>query len=142
VIDGGNEFDAFSLARSIRRQTPELEGAMDRAQTTRAFTCYQLLAILHQTPEDRRPKIILNLLATFQDESVELADRDFLLRGSLDQLRRLSRSAPVIASACPPSLHQADLARLFEQVQEAARNVLFLSEPVKAQPSIPQLTFF
>ena len=47
------------------------------------------------------PTLVLDLLATFGDESVSERQRRRLLDQALGQLQRLSRPAPVIVSAPP-----------------------------------------
>ncbi|HUF37628.1 MAG TPA: hypothetical protein VMN57_03825, partial [Anaerolineales bacterium] len=49
VLDGGNSFDAFAVARHLRGHTPRVEPALDRIRVQRAFTCYQLLTLLNET---------------------------------------------------------------------------------------------
>jgi hypothetical protein len=39
---------------------------------SRAFTCYQMLALLAETPAGGPPTLVLDLLDTFYDESVPL----------------------------------------------------------------------
>lgn len=105
VLDGGNGFDAYRLARELRRQTLQWRAALERLTIARAFTCYQVVALLAGTADASHPALALDLLATFYDESVPLDERRRLLGESLTHLRRLSRQAPVIASAeLPPCL--------------------------------------
>ncbi len=42
VLDGGNQFNAYNVARSIRRYTADLEPTLARIHLARAFTCYQV----------------------------------------------------------------------------------------------------
>ena len=50
VLDGGNRFQAYPVAHLIRRQTPDVRAAAERLFIRRAFTCYQMLALLENTP--------------------------------------------------------------------------------------------
>ncbi len=38
VLDGGNVFQAFPIARLVRSRTADLDAALDRIQVARAFT--------------------------------------------------------------------------------------------------------
>lgn len=102
VLDGGNQFNPLPVARTIRSLTLELEPALAGIRISRAFTCYQMLALLEQEPAQNRPVLVLDLLATFYDESVPLSEAGRLLRACLVHLRRLSAGAPVVVSARPP----------------------------------------
>jgi hypothetical protein len=101
VLDGGNSFDGLKLARELRRQTRAYHPALERVQVRRAFTCYQMGALLGDTRPDQVPTLVLDLLATFYDENVALSDRRRLLESVLDRLAGLSRAAPVFVSAEP-----------------------------------------
>ena len=95
VLDAGNCFPAYPVAREIRRITPDLEATLQRIQVARAFTCYQVLALLEDTPADSAPLLILELLSTFTDESVRLAERVRLLVRFTQEIQRIRRQAPV-----------------------------------------------
>lgn len=117
VLDAGNRFNVYPVARAIRRHTAELTAALARIRLARAFTCYQAAAMLTDMPAEPRPLLVIDLLATFYDESVNLAESRRLLAGCVEQLRRLSQCAPVVVSARPPA--RADRAALLEALQLA-----------------------
>lgn len=98
VLDGGNSFNVHRLTRPLRRQTPHLEAALQRITIARAFTCYQMAALLSQAQALPVPTLVLSLLATFLDENVELEERLRLLQACLADLHRLRRSSPVIVT--------------------------------------------
>jgi hypothetical protein len=98
VLDGGNSFNILRLTRPLRHQTPDLEAALERITVARAFTCYQMAALLSQAQTLPVLTLVLNLLATFLDENVELGERLRLLQACLADLHRLRRSAPVIVT--------------------------------------------
>jgi hypothetical protein len=80
-----------------------LKEALARITLARAFTCYQMLTLLSETPAiPHQPTLALDLLATFYDESVPAAEALRLLERCLVDLRRLSAQAPVVVSARPP----------------------------------------
>lgn len=95
VLDAGNCFAAYPIARHLRRATADLSAALQRIQVARAFTCHQVLALLEDSPADTLPVLVLDLLSTFLDENVRLAERRRLLLRCTQELERISRHAPV-----------------------------------------------
>jgi hypothetical protein len=137
VLDGGNRFDAYPLARLIRRHTSELEETLQRIQVARAFTCYQMLALLAQTAEAPVPTLVLDLLATFLDENVALLERRYLLRQVVDHLVRLRGQAPIAISVSPLSPEQPR--DLLEMLVEISDRILRYEKPL---PPAEQLRLF
>lgn len=101
VLDTGNRFDAYGIARLVRRQTVEVDRVLGRIQVARAFTCYQVVTLFEQLPDAAAPYIVFDLLATFYDESVSLSESYRLLNIVLSRLKRLRRTAPVVVSLYP-----------------------------------------
>ena len=99
VLDGGNSFAAHQIARHVRRSTVHLHETLRRIQLARAFTCYQVLALLESAAPAPIPTLMLDLLSTFYDENVQLQERRSLLQTSLQYLRRLSQQTTVLVSA-------------------------------------------
>lgn len=95
VIDGGNCFDGYALARALRQHTHQVQAALKQIWLSRAFTCYQMVAMLAELPLDSTPVIVLDMLATFLDENVNFTKRQRLLDNSLTLLRGISEHAPV-----------------------------------------------
>ena len=137
VLDAGNRFNIYPVARAIRRYTAELSAALARIQLARAFTCFQAAAMLADMPGDARPLLVMDLLATFYDESVNLGESCRLLQGCVTHLQRLSRSAPVVVSAKPPAAVRAGRAVLIETLQSAAGGAWQLEPlPVPRAPTL------
>jgi len=130
VLDGGNQFDAYRIARMLRRENTDIDSILKRILLSRVFTCYQMLALLQGTVADRQPKVIMDLLASFQDDSVDPVEKDFLLHESVNILSRLSRSAPVIVSICPPTSPESDFNKMFEQVRDVASEFILLENVI------------
>jgi hypothetical protein len=126
VLDGGNCFDAYRVARLIRRQTPRLTETLHNVQIARAFTCYQVLTLFRQTPSGPAPQLVFNLLATFCDESVTVEESRRLLSNVLEHLFRLRQRAPVAVSISRPP--QPERAGLVDMLMEAADQVLVRHE--------------
>ncbi len=86
----------------------QVEAILQRIIVARAFTCYQMEALLAAAAEaacipgvPAAPVLAPRLLATFADENVRPGERLRLLQRCLQDLKRLARSAPVLVSATP-----------------------------------------
>jgi hypothetical protein len=152
VVDGGNRFQAHLLARTLGRRAgaspPDLLRDLGRVQLARAFTCYQVVALLRDLAQPGRadghlpggdppsevepplgvPTVVLDLLATFYDESVPLAESQRLLTRVLGDLERLNRAAPLAVSARPPR-GAPQRAGLLARLESAAGQVWRLQPP-------------
>jgi hypothetical protein len=130
VMDCGNRFNAYILARKLRRlQRGDLKQVLARIYVSRAFTCYQVTALLEQTPARTDPTLLIDLLDTFYDQSVPLGERRRLLEISLEHLQRLSQQAAVVASLRPPRPPQTDPSGLLDAVRAAADLVWYPEMP-------------
>ena len=119
ILDGGNRCNAYTLARAAGGR-PEVLG---RIFLSRAFTCYQMAALLEDTPAGTAPVLLLDFLSTFYDEAVSAFERRRLLEGCLVQLRRLSRAAGVAVSICPPKIASPENGALLATLRAAADGV-------------------
>ena len=138
VLDGGNSYNALYVARYIRRHTVQLNETLNRITVARAFTCYQMVTLLQETAVTAAPTLVLDLLTTFGDESIDLGESVRLLRLAIVQLQRLCRLAPVVVSIQPFPSHQSDRAILTELVMNAATHH-FIREPMSTAVSQPTL---
>lgn len=102
VLDGGNRFQPYHVAQLLRQKTVRVDSAAKNIFIRRAFTCYQVLALLEGTPALRQPCLVLDLLATFYDEHVSEREARRLLAGCLRELERLCQGAPVVVTLSPP----------------------------------------
>jgi hypothetical protein len=132
LVDAGNCFDGYGLARQLRQQTSSWQQALERVSVARAFTCYQVETLLSESVADVSPVLVLNLLDTFYDENVKLPERMRLLEVSLAELRRLCRMASVAVSASLPSRDQPS--ELLEKLEKSAGQVWSFEEPQPAEP--------
>src|SRR4030042_1021906 len=132
LVDAGNCFDGYGLARQLRQQTSYWQKALERVSVARAFTCYQVETLLTESVSDFSPVLVLNLLDTFYDENVKLSERMRLLEVSLAELRRLCRAASVAVSASLPARGQPG--ELLEILAGAAGQVWTFEEPHPAEP--------
>lgn len=106
VLDTGNRYDAYGVARLVRRHTVELEQTLNRIHIARAFTCYQVVALFERLPAAAVPHVIFDLTSTFEDESVRHVESYRLLGLVLDRLQGLRRAAPVVVSLRRPRQRQ------------------------------------
>lgn len=138
VLDGGNSYNALFVARYIRRQTVQLDAALNRIHVARAFTCYQVITLLEETAVSPHPTLILDLLSTFYDESVSVPEAYRLLKLVVGHLQRLRRLAPVVVSLRPSPVHQLDRAGFIRPLEAVADLLLFRppEETAVFQPSL------
>jgi len=132
VLDGGNRFNVYPVARAVRRRTADMKQALQRVCLARAFTCYQMLALLRETPQDGMPVLVIDILATFYDDNVDLLESQRLLAACIPHLRRLSQRAPVVVSLKLPTRLSAPkivLVRMLEAVAGAAWQLEALPAP-------------
>lgn len=127
VLDGGNRFDAHRIARSIRRQSAQLETILGRIAIARAFTCFQMATLLSEQQVCQTPLLALNLLTTFHDENVPKSDRTRLLHQCLVDLKRLAVQSPVLVSGTPAST--PDGAKFLECLSATAERMWWLETP-------------
>lgn len=123
VLDGGNCINVYPLARALRRRTAALSTALGNVRLSRAFTCYQMLALLTETPADGLPTLVLDLLGTFYDESVPLYETQRLLRQAILELLRLRAGGRLTVSARPPGQLAANRQPLYETLLSVAEEL-------------------
>jgi hypothetical protein len=134
VLDGGNRFQPYFVAKLLRQHTVQVDSAVKRLFIRRAFTCYQMLALLEDTPALRQPYLILDLLATFYDDHINEREARRLLDACLLQVERLRQLAPVVITLAPPPI--AERAFLVEQVCAQAERVLMQDVPIPVETQL------
>jgi hypothetical protein len=134
LLDGGNRFDVYkcnlAVGQALGGRTGELPAVLERIRLSRAFTCYQLVALLSSTPDETVPTLVLDLLSTFYDENVSTEESLRLLKECIAHLQRLNRLAPVAVSIRPGPPESRP--ELLETMLEAASQVWTL------EPHIPE----
>ncbi|HNX45248.1 MAG TPA: hypothetical protein PKK90_00895 [Anaerolineaceae bacterium] len=130
VLDCGNRSNMYAVAKLIRPFTDDPVNVMNHIRLSRAFTCYQVLAMLEAVAANPpgEPLVILDLLATFLDEDVKLKDSQHLLQRSIACLRRLSQAAPVVISIRPTPAITQERAILLEDLRANAS--VYWEEPL------------
>jgi hypothetical protein len=106
---------------------------LERIQLARAFTCYQMVALLKQTTARPVPTLVLDLLSTFYDESVPAVESRRLLQACILQLQRLNNRAPVAISVRPGL--PGNRPELLDALQSAASQVWALEPYVPDPPA-------
>ena len=139
LFDGGNRFDGYFVARLARRLTPQPRAVLGRMHLSRAFTCFQLAELIENTPTDRSPLFVLDLLNTFYDESVPPRDVERLLGRVIAQLKRLAAAGPVIVGAGEPQSLVKERWGLLDQLQAAADLTWMLRPPQEETLAQPRL---
>ena len=129
VLDGGNRFNAYLVARGARGQAELLE----RITVSRAFTCYQMLSLLESTPSLPKPILALDLLNTFYDESVRVHERHRLLTSCIAHLDRLSQPAGGAVTVHPPAVPSPEAIEFVRMLETHATD-MFLPEQHLALP--------
>jgi hypothetical protein len=106
ILDCGNRANPLPIVRELRRLTDDPIAALGNIRTARAFTCYQVVALLEQleqrTTPIETPVILFDLLTSFYDESIDYGEGLRLLSYSLDCLAHVRSTAPLLISARPP----------------------------------------
>jgi len=116
VLDCGNQFNAYYVARQVRGHFDVLQ----RISVSRAFTCYQVVATLEKATCGQAPFIMLDLLSTFYDENVNFAERRRLLERCISQITRLSTQSGGAISIHPPAIVSLEAEQLFAILSDAA----------------------
>lgn len=98
IIDAGNSFRPYTVAREIRRQSDEIYSKLENIKLSRVFTCYQVLTRLETLETLHMPLLVLDLLDMFYDEHTGSKERERLLFKSMDCLKYASLKTPVAVS--------------------------------------------
>jgi len=112
---------------------------LDRMHLSRAFTCFQLAELIETAPAGPEPLFVLDLLATFYDESVPLRDSERLLATTLTHLRRLAAVGPVVVGGREPQTLVKERWLLLDQLQAAADAAWMLRAPAPEGVLQPRL---
>ncbi|MDR3572994.1 MAG: hypothetical protein P4L50_03990 [Anaerolineaceae bacterium] len=142
ILDCGNRANPQPLVRELRRLTRDPVQALGNIRMARAFTCYQVTALLEEQANQpiQQPVLIFDLLATFYDESVPYREGRRLLELSLGCMTHIRQFAPLLASSRPPPAEYPERISFLEMV--CSRSDVTRMEEVLALPQPQQLSFF
>ena len=139
LIDGGNLFDGYRLARMIRKQTPYVHQVLDNISLSRSFTCHQLPTLSSELPANGTPLVVFGLFSTFLDESVPFSQRRRPLNKSLSELQRINVKSPVALWVRLRHIPSGEDEQLLPLVQKIAQDIWQLENP---RPLSPQFSLF
>jgi len=122
-------FDGYFVARLARRLGADPHALLERTQLSRAITCFQLAELIENAPADPEPLFVLDLLATFCDESGALRESERLLARTIAHLKRLAAAGPVIVGAREPGPLVQTRWPLLDRLQTAADTRWLLRAP-------------
>ncbi len=124
LLDCGNRSDMYRVARTLRSLTDDPVAILRNIRLSRAFTCYQVVALLEKISSGvPAPVLVLDLLSTFMDESVQVNESSMLFNRALHSLTAAASSAPVIVSAKPLLSLSTPRFGLLEQLKSEAAEV-------------------
>lgn len=139
VMDGGNTFNTYPVAAALRRLGGSPYPALRRVTLARAFTCFQMHALVCAPEPPEQPVLVLDFLATFADEAVPVGERMRLFGDCLEGLRRMATRQPVLVWVAQHT-GQGDLwGPLLARLQAAADVNWTWSAP---PPDVRQLELF
>ena len=138
IIDGGNRFNVYQVAKSVRRKTAKLHEALQNIKISRSFSCYQMAALLREIQTGTKPLFILDLLFSFYDEDIKVQESQRLLEKALIDLKRLSQNSPVVISTRPLT-NNPERQILLDMLTDIAAVVWKGEEPVPVQEETLQL---
>jgi hypothetical protein len=143
VLDFGNRSNMYRVARALRLLTVDPVAKLQNIRLSRSFTCYQVVSLLEKlSPDAGVPVLVLDLVATFLDESVPVIESQRLFKNALLRLFSLSRSAPVVVSAKPLFSISSPRFNLLEELKAQAHQVWEESEALISRPADSQLALF
>jgi len=141
LVDCGNRSNMYRVARTLRALTADPVTVLRQIQLSRAFTCYQVVTLLEKIASGKgTPVLVLDLLATFMDESVQASESGHLFERALQCLLAVSAHSPVVVSARPLLLLSAPRFGLLEQLKRAASQVWEEDEVLPARTTGAQLS--
>ncbi len=147
LLDCGNRSNIYRVAKTLHTLTNDPVTKLKNIHLSRAFTCYQVTALLEKLAfgTEKVPVLVLDLLTTFMDESVQLAESRMLFDHALENLLRISQSMPVVVSAKPLLSISSPRLSLLEELKSHAFQVWeesVLPAPRSAAVQLPLLVDF
>lgn len=148
VLDCGNRSDMYHVAKELRLRTHDPAMKLKNIHLSRAFTCYQVSALVKQVvPSLGVPVLVFDLLSTFLDESVGVRESVALFTETMDRMQEISRIAPVMVSAKPFPTISGSRLMLLTELKRCATHVfeelpMQLPADSSLQPSLFGKEFF
>ncbi len=140
LLDCGNRSNMYRVARTLRTLTTDPVAVMRNIRLSRAFTCYQVVTLLEKAASGKGvPVLVLDLLTTFMDESVQAAESSMLFERALQYLLAMSAHSPAVVSVKPLLSLSEPRFGLLERLKQAASEVWEETALLPAQPAGVQL---
>ena len=149
VVDGDNSFRSYLISRYARVMRLDPRLALAHVQVSRAFTCYQLAAIVERLSQradtadgvgaGRADIVCLGLLGTFYDEDVARSEALRLLQEVIAHLKSLAKRRLVLVTVRPPSSKARNRQGLIQTLMQQADvvQVLPLDPPARLPTQAP-----
>jgi hypothetical protein len=128
VLDGGNQFNVYKIAKNIRRQTSRVHAALLNIQISRCFSCYQMTSALEKTEAVSTPLFLLDFLFSYYDEDIRLGESLRLVRKSIRDLINLSIHAPIVIGV-RPQMYSPDRSVLLKELKEIPTQLWEVESP-------------
>lgn len=138
IIDGGNHFNAYQVARLARFHTAEMR-CLDSLQMARAFNCYQLVELLQRVPRNGAPCLVIDLLNTFEDDSTPAWERLRLLHKARESILQIADWQGLIVSLSPPQAALDEWQQMAAILRSTATTTLEEGFMGKTIPTINQI---
>lgn len=124
ILDCGNRADMYAVARNLRLFTRDPVSALQRIRVSRAFTCYQIAALLRETAiAPGEPLFLPDILAAFFDDEVKPRDAARLFQKSLQHIKSISETSPVLVTVRPVPSQASGKAFLLDYLVQASHVV-------------------
>jgi hypothetical protein len=141
VVDAGNRFDAYLVARQVRRMTVAVNPCLERIRLVRPFTCYQFMTALEELAHACSPLIIIEIANLFLDEDVKDADSRRLFEKGMRFLQRYSRESHVVVTQTT-GRQKVERTWLEEMIRDYADSVFEYQVPQDGEALLRQVSLF
>lgn len=131
IVLGANRYTLDYLPLMLSNRVTEIYGILERIQISRAETCYQMLDALQKTPAGTEPLLVMEMLDSFYDENLSLAEVKGILARCISTLKQLSQWAPIFISADP----DRERPELIQMLVQTATRIMRIQPNIKVDPA-------
>ncbi len=127
VIDAGMHFNPHYIARRVRIQSTRVKQALDNIHIVRVFHAHQLPEALHRFQRYQETLIIMRGMILFEDETMAMHHKRFLLNQYFSILEQLSATRHIVIGIKPSEwLLQYPWRMIYERAAQ-----FFETDPIK-----------
>lgn len=130
VLDAGNRFQAFDLARACRRHTVNLESTLRRIQIARAFTPYHLRTLAQKMRTVPETLFLLDCLAPFGADIAPYQEQARLLNNILQALLKGPPGRWVVITAPEPDPQDSIRVELYRHLYNRSNHQIVVKDPI------------